>query len=62
MYGMTDLEESSWTHITDSDLRPKYSTMASKQVSVFRSLDPVGTVLPWRSAIYRRKYNVATPN
>ena len=28
--------------------------------SVFRSLDPVGTVLRWRSAIFRRKCNVPT--
>ena len=27
-----------------------------------RTLDPVGTVLRWRSTIYRRKYNVPTPN
>ena len=27
-----------------------------------RTLDPVGMVLRWRSAIYRRKYNVPTPN
>ena len=27
-----------------------------------QTLDPVGTVLRWRSAIYRRKYNVPTPN
>ena len=27
-----------------------------------RTLDPVGTALRWRSAIYRRKYSVPTPN
>jgi len=27
-----------------------------------RALDPVGTVLRWRSASYRRKCNVPTPN
>ena len=27
-----------------------------------RTLDPVGTALRWRSAIYRRKYSAPTPN
>ena len=27
-----------------------------------RTLDPIGTALRWRSAIYRRKYSVPTPN
>lgn len=27
-----------------------------------RSIDPIGTALRWRSAIYRRKYSVPTPN
>ena len=86
MYGMTDLEESSWTQITDSDLSrivqeiqeltPNIGqarllgALRSRGLNIqrwrvrncLRTLDPVGTVLRWRSAIYRRKYNVPTPN
>lgn len=86
MYGMTDLEESSWTQISDSDLdrivqeiqelTPNIGqarllgALRSRGLNIqrwrvrncLRTLDPVGTVLRWRSAIYRRKYNVPTPN
>ena len=86
MYGMTDLEESSWTQITDSDLSrivqeiqeltPNIGqarllgALRSRGLNIqrwrvrncLRALDPVGTVLRWRSAIYRRKYNIPTPN
>ena len=86
MYGMTDLEESSWTQITDSDLNrivqeiqeltpnigqaQLLGALRSRGLNIqllqvrncLRALDPVGTVLRWRSAIHRRKYNVPTPN
>ena len=86
MYGMTNLEESSWTQITDFDLNrivqeiqeltPNIGqarllgALRSRGLNIqrwrvrncLRALDPVGTVLRWRSAIYRRKYNVPTPN
>ena len=86
MYGITDLEESSWTQISDSDLdrivqeiqelTPNIGqarllgALRSRGLNIqrwrvrncLRTLDPVGTVLRWRSAIYRRKYNVPTPN